>query len=223
MSSNERWQRIVSHLQSSQRDAGDGDINLVNKLLDVIENDIIPKTQRGVSNGNKIFGAAILDKNGNKIMCDTNKEIECPLYHGEVSTIKTFYEKKLHLPPHNISTSDCIFLSTHEPCSMCLSAITWSGFKQIFYFFDYQKTTNTFNIPHDINIFRQVFDKKKNDYYNQSNEYFDSFHIISIIHNIKDDSIRNELLLKVERIQKKYDALSMQYQESKSSNQIPLN
>ena len=39
------------------------DIALLDRLLDVIEHDIVPMTADGVSHGNKLFGAAILRKN----------------------------------------------------------------------------------------------------------------------------------------------------------------
>ena len=32
------------------------------RLLEVIDDDILPLTERGVANGNKVFGAAILRK-----------------------------------------------------------------------------------------------------------------------------------------------------------------
>ena len=35
------------------------DISLIDRLLDVIEHDIVPKTAEGVAHGNKLFGAAI--------------------------------------------------------------------------------------------------------------------------------------------------------------------
>ena len=43
--------------------------------------------------------------------------IRVQLYHGEVHTIKRFYEipSQQRPPP-----KDCIFLTTHEPCSLCL-------------------------------------------------------------------------------------------------------
>ena len=41
--------------------------------------------------------------------------------HGEMHTFKKFYELDANTRPKE---KDCIFLSSHEPCSMCLSAIT---------------------------------------------------------------------------------------------------
>ena len=33
------------------------------------------------------------------------------------------------------------FLSSHEPCSLCLSAITFSGFDNFYYLFPYESTS----------------------------------------------------------------------------------
>ena len=99
-----RVQKLLNQLSPSH------DVQFLAKLLDVIEHGIIPKTQHGVANGNKIFGAAVLDRNGEAIYCGTNKETECPLYHGEMSTIKDFYDRKLNA---KYKTDECIFLSTH--------------------------------------------------------------------------------------------------------------
>ena len=38
------------------------DTALIERLLDVMEHDIVPKTATGVAAGNKLFGAAILRK-----------------------------------------------------------------------------------------------------------------------------------------------------------------
>ena len=101
-------------------------IELCERILDVIESDIIPRTVKGVAAGNKIFGAAILRKQDlSLVVADTNSEIENPLLHGEISTLNSFFDiPRIDRPkPEN-----CIFISTHEPCSLCLSAITWANF-----------------------------------------------------------------------------------------------
>eukprot|EP01084_Bolivina_argentea_P126646 224200_1 len=179
-----RFKHILSHLSPIQctNDCSIHDVEFITKLLDVIEYQILPKTRKGVLNGNKIFGGAILNSNGNAIYCGTNKETECPLYHGEISTIKEFYDKQL-----NKKFKSNIFLSTHEPCSMCLSAITWCGFNKIYYFFGYDNCEC-------VKILQSVFgnksDGKTQYYYNKSNEYFQSYHILELINNIKDEKIR---------------------------------
>ena len=49
-----------------------------------------------------------------------------------------------------------IFLSTHEPCCMCISSILWTGFQRIFYFLPYETTTAQ-GIPHDINTMHELW------------------------------------------------------------------
>ncbi|CAF4327503.1 unnamed protein product, partial [Adineta steineri] len=61
------------------------DAQLLDRLLTVIEQDILPKTQIGVTQGNKIFGAAILKKSDfTVVIAETNNEVENPLWHGEM-------------------------------------------------------------------------------------------------------------------------------------------
>ena len=109
---------------------------LLPRILEVIEHDILPLTADGVAKGNKIFGAAILRKADlSLVLAETNNEIENPLWHGEVHTIKRFYEMPVSARP---DTKDCIFITTHEPCSLCLSAITWTGFDNFYYLFSHE-------------------------------------------------------------------------------------
>nr|WP_272211209.1 nucleoside deaminase [Marinicella sp. W31]MDC2877097.1 nucleoside deaminase [Marinicella sp. W31] len=110
------------------------DAQLTARLLNVIENDILPLTTQGVKTGNKVFGAAILRKSDlSLVIAGTNDETSNPLWHGEVHTLKQFYEM-----PDTPDTKELLFLSTHEPCTMCMSAITWAGFDNYFYFFSHE-------------------------------------------------------------------------------------
>ena len=186
------------------------------RILDLILNEIIPLTYTNVSKGNKIFGGAIISKHDLSTICiGANNEIKNPLLHGEISTINNFFEKK------KIEPKECFFISTHEPCSLCLSAITWSGFNNFYYFFPYEDTKDKFNIPHDLNILSQVFNVI-NGKYNNSNPYWQSF---SILNEISKLSVNEELILKskIDKIYKKYQDLSLKYQISKKDNHIPLN
>ena len=194
-------------------------IILLNKILEVFQKNIIPLTLEGVSCGNKIFGAAILKKEDfSLIIAGTNNEIENPLWHGEISALKNFYE----IPSNKrVSTKDCIFLSTHEPCSLCLSAITWTGFDNFYYFFPYSDTNNKFNIPHDLKVLKEVF-KINQGNYNKENSYWKSYSIIEKI-NLMNDPEYTEINKKVKRINEIYHDLSNLYQKFKSNNNIPLN
>jgi tRNA(Arg) A34 adenosine deaminase TadA len=132
------------------------DAKLLGRFLDVIERDIVPATRSGVAEGNKIFGAALLRKSDlSLVLAETNNETENPLWHGEMHCLKRFYEQAPETRP---STADLIFLSTHEPCSLCLSAITWAGFDNFFYFFSHTDSRDRFAIPHDLRILQEVFD-----------------------------------------------------------------
>jgi tRNA(Arg) A34 adenosine deaminase TadA len=62
-------------------------------LLDVMERDVLPMTERGVAAGNKVFGAALLRKSDmSVVIAGTNSETDNPLLHGEISTLNQFYE-----------------------------------------------------------------------------------------------------------------------------------
>ena len=187
------------------------------RLLDLILNEIIPLTYKSVSKGNKIFGGAIISKDDLSTICiGVNNEIVNPLLHGEISTINNFFEKNEKIIP-----KECIFISSHEPCSLCLSAITWSGFNNFYYFFPYEDTEDKFNISHDLNILSQVFNIK-NGKYNYSNSYWQSFSILNEISKLSTDE-REILNSKIHKINNIYQNLSLKYQISKKENNIPLN
>ena len=194
-------------------------MNKYNIFIDTIIDHIIPQTKIAISKGNKIFGAAILKKSDYSLICvGTNNEIENPLWHGEISALKNFYEIPIN---ERARTKDCIFVSTHEPCSLCLSAITWTGFDNFYYFFPYIDTSNKFNIPHDLRILKEVF-KINQGNYNKENSYWKSYSIIEKI-NLMNDPEYTELNKKVKKINEIYSDLSDLYQKIKSKNNIPLN
>jgi tRNA(Arg) A34 adenosine deaminase TadA len=73
--------------------------DLVRRLLDVMEHDILPLTEKGVAKGNKVFGGALLRKSDlSLVMAETNNETENPLWHGEVHLLKCFYEHPVSKP-----------------------------------------------------------------------------------------------------------------------------
>ena len=150
---------------------------LLDKFLDVFNNDILPLTSKGVDSGNKIFGAAIIKKDDySLVVAGSNNETENPLWHGETHTLKKFYEINKDTRPDE---KNCIFLSSHEPCSLCLSAITFSGFDNFYYLFPYESTSEEFGIPHDLNILKEVFNINDGNYI-KNNSYWTSYSINNI-------------------------------------------
>jgi tRNA(Arg) A34 adenosine deaminase TadA len=194
------------------------DARLVARLLDVIERDILPLTEKGVVSGNKVFGAAILRKDDlSLVLAETNNETENPLWHGEMHCLKRFYEMPSDRRP---DTRDCIFLTTHEPCSLCLSAITWTGFDNFFYLFSHQDSRDSFAIPHDLAILKEVFRLEPGGY-RKENAYWTAKGLRDEA-NALPAAGREEALRQVARIEAAYALLSEVYQGGKAANDIPL-
>jgi tRNA(Arg) A34 adenosine deaminase TadA len=197
---------------------------LVARLLDVIEHEVVPLTRRGVARGNKIFGAAILRKADlSEVVVETNNEVENPLWHGEMHAIKRFHELPRPLP----APEKLLFLATHEPCSLCLSGITWAGFDNFSYLFSHQDSADRFEIPHDISILRAVYavpdpdrdaPAEGRDLYNRTNSYFESTDLAAAVRELADEA----LLEQVERITHIYEELSAAYLAGKAGRGIPL-
>ncbi len=188
------------------------------RLLDTIENDIAPMTAQEVKRGNKIFGAAILLKSDlSLVIAETNNEIENPLWHGEMHAIKKLYERDCATLP---APQDCIFVATHEPCSLCLSAITWAGYDNFYYLFSHEDSRDSFAIPHDLKILKEVFTLEPGTYAKQ-NAFWTSYNLVNMAAEL-DPASRAEAEAKITRITALYADLSTTYQAHKGDAGIPL-
>ncbi|KAL6404692.1 uncharacterized protein AUP68_11519 [Ilyonectria robusta] len=196
-------------------------------LLHTIEFDIIPLTRAGVSSGSKLFGAAILSSSTlAPYTVSTNNERVSPLLHGEINCIQQFYT--VSFPDASTRPNprdDCVFLATHEPCSLCLSGITWSGFKELYFLFTYEDSRDRFAIPYDIDILEEVFRVRAADeddealksraLYNKVNKFFTARSLNDLVEKVEDTEKREDLRSEVERVKGLYDGLSNVYQEGK--------
>ncbi|KAM0787844.1 hypothetical protein ACM66B_003897 [Microbotryomycetes sp. NB124-2] len=205
---------------------------LLDAFLNVTEHDIIPLTAKGVSEGCKVFGAAILLKSSLKpVIVATNDEKTSPLLHGEINCIQQFYQMPKDSRP---DPKECIFFATHEPCSLCLSGITWAGFDNFTYLFTYEDTRDAFSIPYDIDILEQVFrvpstceqetpsELSRRPLYNKTNKFFTSQSVQDLIDSLDVTEDKKQYEDKSKRVKEMYNGLSETYQSGKGSVGIPL-
>jgi len=190
---------------------------IVDRMLHVIERDVLPLTRSFVEKGNKLFGAAVLKKSTLElVVAGTNREVENPLFHGEVSCINELYKLPAESRP---SPSECLFLATHEPCSLCLSAITWCGFNNFYYLFTYEDTRDAFQIPHDLRILEEVF-KCTDGGYAANNSFWSSHSIRELVRDGSEEK-RSEREAAVMRIERQYATVSARYEENKLDTTTP--
>lgn len=201
--------------------------SLVSSLLAVTESAIVPLTRSQVSSGSKLFGAAILSKSTlEPITVASNNERASPLLHGEINCIQTFFAQSKEGRPE---TKDCVFFATHEPCSLCLSGITWSGFNEFYYLFTYEDSRDLFGIPYDIDILQSVYQVKgegetdeqiaKKPLYNRDNKFFVAKSVADLVGMIEDEVEREKWIGEIARVKKMYDELSETYQKGKATGQ----
>ena len=197
-------------------------------LLDKIEHDILPLTAAGVDRGNKVFGAAILStENGNvtenskddnslyhTVLAQTNAELLCPLFHGEVHAI---WQWSQIIPPseRGRAAKSSVFLSTHEPCCMCISSIVWAGFTKIYYLFPYTMTSKQ-GIPHDLNIMHELWGVPS---YRKQNKFCSASCLFDLVADLSDDEpLKDEAQATLSRLISAYDQLSKKYHAEKQVN-----
>ena len=193
---------------------------LAEAALAVIEKSVLPLTTGLVAQGNKIFGGAVLRQADlSLVVAGSNQETECPLWHGEVSTIRRFYELSVEARP---DPKECVFVSTHEPCAMCLAAIAWAGFSRFVYLFDYQQTADEFAIPHDLDMLAEIFGCA-NGGYTRDNAYWHADSMDQLI-DASAEELRPVLIERVAALTEEYRGLSRTYQSTKASHggTIPL-
>jgi len=104
-----------------------------------------------------------------------------------------------------------------------LSAITWAGFDNFYYFFAYEETRDAFNIPHDLKILKEFFNVE-NGNYSHKNEFWKYHHITSLISDNAEQKLTSiKIQDQINYIKSTYNEHSQIYQSSKINSDIPLN
>ena len=193
----------------------------LDRVLAVLENEVVPKTLEGVRAGNKLFGAAILNKSDlSTVIAATNAETGNPLFHGEVTAIFEFYD----LPEGRLpSAKDTIFIATHEPCPLCLSSITWGGWDNFFYLFTYEDSRDAYGIPHDIVMLDEIF-RCPDGTYSEKNEFWSSWSLRDLIASTSPEQ-RAVFSKRIDALKQKYAEMSEIYQKAKAAGtgaDVPL-
>ncbi|EFQ34665.1 cytidine and deoxycytidylate deaminase zinc-binding region [Colletotrichum graminicola] len=202
---------------------------ILSALLSLTEDRIVPLTRRGVSSGSKLFGAAILSSTTlEALTVATNDERASPLLHGEINCIQQFFTDVFPDPATRPSPrTACVFFATHEPCSLCLSGIAWSGFREVYYLFTYEDSRDLFAIPHDIDILDAVFRVRaegepddalaRRPLYNRANKFFTARSLADLVADLPEGEPRARWVRETERVKGLYNALSDTYQEGKKA------
>ena len=200
---------------------GNDKVAFLDRALSVIEKEVVPKTQEGVRGGSKLFGAAVLKKADlSTVVASTNTEAGNPLLHGEIQTINDFYEIPKARRP---AAKDSIFISTHEPCPLCLSGISWAGFDNFFYLFTYEDSRDAYGIPHDLVMLEEVF-RCPDGSYNESNTYWKAWGLRNLIATTGSKA-RTKFDQRVEALKVVYAEMSDIYQKAKAEGKgadVPL-
>lgn len=198
---------------------------LLSTILRLTEEKVIPLTRKGVSSGSKLFGAAILKRADlEPLTVSTNNERASPLLHGEINCIQEFFASE---QSKSTATRDCVFFATHEPCSLCLSGITWAGFNEFYYLFTYEDSRDLFAIPYDIDILEQVFrvpapgDTEETlaarPLYNRRNKFFTGRSLAELVDELEDEAEKQHWTAEIKRVKELYNSLSETYQEGKKA------
>jgi len=178
--------------------SGMRDVEKIEKILDVIRDEILPLTECGVTRGNHVFGGAILRPDTmTSVMVGSNNRVENPLFHGEIDTLIRFFKLPVRPKPEEL-----IFLSTHEPCPMCAAAIAWAGFREVWVLFDAREMELEFNMPVDDEIYKELFGSNG---LRPDNKFFKKYSITEAIEDSGSDKFTETL----DEIRKRYAALNV--------------
>ena len=165
------------------------DSEKLQKMLEVIRDEILPLTEAEVARGNGVFGGAILRTDTlTSVMVGSDNHVENPLFHGEIDTLNRFFKLPVRPDP-----GELIFLATHDPCPMCASAIALAGFKELWVLFDRK----------DTDVYRELFGVEGA---RPENAFFTKHSIKKAVATSPDKEALEAILNEIE---KRYEALGV--------------
>ena len=175
------------------------DVEKIEKMLDVVRDEILPLAECGVTRGNHVFGGAILRSDTlTSVMVGSNNRVESPLFHGEIDTLIRFF--KLPVRP---SPEELVFLSTHEMCPMCAAAIAWAGFKEVWVLFGAKEMLEEFNMRANSEMYKELFGSKD---VRQDNKFFKKHSIMEAVEELGSGGFAET----IEEIRKRYAAMKVE-------------
>lgn len=175
------------------------DTEKLQKLLEVVRDEILPLTESEVARGNHAFGGAVVRPDTlTSVMVGSDNRTASPLFHGEMDTLNRFF--KLPVRPN---PADLIFLSTHDPCPMCIAAIAWAGFKEVWVLFGTSDVEDEVCMKLNAQMFKEVFGV---DGVRPENAFFTKRSLKKAVAGSPD---KDELQAIVDEIEKRYDALEV--------------
>jgi len=181
---------------------------IISAVLKVAEEQIVPLMRQSVSEGNLPFAAAILHQSDlTPFTISVNKVKESPLLHGETNCIREFFANPAGERP---SVSSCLFFATHEPCSLCLSGISWTGFSTVCFLFTYEDTRDLLGIGGDIDIIEEVFrvggaKDAARPLYNKTNRFFTARSVAELWDGVADEPEKERLKGEIQRVRALFD------------------
>ena len=121
-----------------------------------------------------------------------------------------------------IVSRQCLAWDFYKCEKNLLMSTSRGGFNQVdgHYFFGYEETRDTFNIPHDLKILEEVFNVR-NGAYIRNNLFWKSHDVLSMVSEIEDKEAAS-FDEKVDSIKQAYEILSLSYQYKKNDTAIPL-
>ncbi|KAK4183176.1 cytidine deaminase-like protein [Podospora australis] len=191
----------------------DRPVEIISAVLKVTEEQIVQMIRQSMLAGNLPFGAAVLHQSSlSPFTVSVNKVQKSPLLHGETNCIREFFLNPSDKRP---PTDSCLFFATHEPCALCLSAISWTGFSHVCFLFTHEDIRDLLGMDGDIDILEEVFrvaapsDTNESlaarPLYNRDNRYFKARSVAELLDQVEGGAEKERLDGEIQRVRSLFD------------------